>query len=763
MKDHNFLLEAIEQIDDDLIKEAAMPCRKRSWVPTFLCAAVACLVLVVGCSLFMSRPDPVSNTKSGTLYYAENLWQRADFKAYSLSYRTSEPSLLSSHSPSAGSTNAVSSKNLSISADQTIKFETLIAQRYAVYYSDTGYPIFYDTQEDVQVDLQERILGDTNRIFMEYMEAAERKANEMYPGMLRSETNRRLFWEYLYAISRELPLQDIVAQTPDTDFMNDLYGWDDREIEAKNTEFWTMCWAAFVGAETDLDGQLYSINILGIDAKGGQCILRANDIYGNGWAYLIYDIKTDTYKDLPNCDRVSMNDGYLFRFSSDSSIATIASPDANFSGANLYLDLTNRFVVPSKERYVQNYMGENLGVFFLNEGKAQMLYGSHGSSELFVSENNGVLYYKQIEPSQTGKSFHASDAVWFNRLTLYNKDTDHWVFHTVSDDSQVSSKGITLQGNFIRFAAQETVVIMERGGSYFAYSLKDGSDITEEITAGKITMFAHEQMIVYLENGKLYRKNLFQDTAPEVICDADNFVVSDDGAFVFAYHLSNRFVTCYNVATLESCTITMEQQMCDQLFETDSAMLQMNYNPEENTLLLSFYVEAEQNTENTSDVDFYDLLMQLNDKDPSNHFPENPTIITDYTVSEEIMDAFRDSMHRYLNPNGVISWETYYPEFLSIYEDLDSICKKLGLDFSEIMLDVNGTQFVLYQDEDEKLTLTFYQFWGLFDYDDFSAGFEIRYNDTEVQFTFLTPSSEETDPEEPPKINLPFEILPAAN
>ena len=269
-------------------------------------------------------------------------------------------------------------------------------------------------------------------------------------------------------------------------------------------------------------------------------------------------------------------------------------------------------------------------------------------------------------------------------------------------------------------------------------------------------MYAHEQMVVYWEEGNLYRKNIFLDSAPELICHTTNYAMSEDNAFVFVYQQGNRHVTCYNVATLESCNIALDQQLCDQLFSTDEAVLQMNYNAEENTLLLSFYTQADQNTENHSDLDFYQMLAQINDNNPDNHYPNDPVVITEYTITEELMNIFRDSVYRYTHPDGVISWETYYPEFLSVYEDLNTICKKLGLDISTTDLDVNGTQFVLYQDEDELLTLTFYQFWGLYEYNDRNAGFEIRYNGQSVcSFTFIAPENENSTG---PSFTLPFDI-----
>lgn len=767
MKDREFLLDAIGQIDDDLVSQAAQPLRKPTFIRVICCGVAACLALAVGCSLLLPRlTNPNTNNN---IQIAQNLWEKAGFEAYSLSYQTSAPSLLSQYGihtlADSNSSDSVTSKTLSVTLDKTIKFETLVAQRYAVYYSSTGYPVFYDTQEDREVDLQDRILGNTNDIFMVHMEAAEKKANELFPGMLWSETNRRLFWEYSYYVSRDLPLEDVIAQTPETTFMDYLDGWKYNTHEERIPIFWDLCWEAYVKAETDLYNKLYSIQILGIDAAGGLCILKAQDFYGNGCGYLIYDITTDTCKDLPdNNAMINMmhSDGYIFHFSSDSSIATLASPDAAFSGGNLNLDITQRFAVPSKERYVHNYQGEQLGVYFLNEGTATLLRNAKGASELFTSQNNRVLYYKQMDTALAGKNFYASDAVWFNRLTPHHADTDHWVFHTVSNGTQVSYNGITLQGNFVRFAAEETVVIMERSGSYFAYSLSDGRDITEEIRAGQISMYAHEQMIVYLENSKLYRKNIFQDAPAEVICKADRFILSEDSAFAFAYRGGNSYVTCYNIATLESCRIDIDPQMCSQLFSAKGAVLQMNYNAEENTLLLSYYMEDDLNTENSTNVDFYHLLAQFRNSTPDSVFPEEPTVITDLTVSQQIMEAIRDSAYRYHHPDGVITWQKYYPPFLSLYEDRYSIFEKLGL-FALQELDVNGTQFILYEDTDEKLELIFYQCWGLFDYDDHNAGFELRYHNEEgtcyYSFNALALADKESQP--PAQIVLPFDIPPA--
>lgn len=778
MKDHHFLMDAMGQIDDDLIREAAQPGKKTFPRGLLISAIAACLAIAIGCSLLLwpghqhgSTPSIQSSGESETqtlfdpsLKIMDNLWQRDGFQAYSLSYQTGEPTRLSCFSPTllANSTDAIATKTLSISSDMTMKFEILVAHRYAVFYSDTGYPVFYDTQEDRQVDLQERILGDTNHIFITHAQAAEAYAVSTYPGIFSTEKNRQLFWEYLYGISRNLDLQDVVSRTPDTEFINAIYDRDDIDQEQKNSEFWSMCWSAYCHADTDLYSQLYNITILGIDAAGGLCILRANDLYGNGCAYLLYDIKTDTCTELPDGDSLQgtmQTDGYLFYFSADSSIATIAYPDAYCNGGNLYQNLTQRFTIPSVDRYVNNYQGEDLGVFFLEDGRAQKLNNAKAASLLYASPNNSVLYYKKMDAAWAGKSFYASDAVWYNRLNLYNKDTDQWIFHTVTDQA-VSYGSITLQGNFVRFAAEESVVIMERGGVYYAYSLTDGSDITQSVKNGEVAMYAHEQIITWLENGKLYRKNMFTESEPQVICDTTQYALSQDQAFVFVYQQGQQNVVCYNVASLESCKISMDAQLFDQMLSMNGAVLQMNYNAEENTLLLSYFVESDLNTENTSNVDFFQTLGQIRERNPDGSDIYEPVTVTDITISEEIMDQFRESVERYYNCGGYITWERYYPDILDLYESKDSICRKLGIEISIDDLDINGTRFVLYDKNGEMLTLNFYHSWGLFDYNDQTAGFYITYNDDQIVYSFVALEAKETTPDEDDRFDLPFEIPP---
>lgn len=204
----------------------------------------------------------------------------------------------------------------------------------------------------------------------------------------------------------------------------------------------------------------------------------------------------------------------------------------------------------------------------------------------------------------------------------------------------------------------------------------------------------------------------------QTLGQADMCVLSSDGAFAFVYCDGDSYVTCYNVASGENCRIAIDHEMREQLFAREDAVLQMSYNEQENTLLLSYYAEKDVSGRYDTNVDFYDLLAQLKDENPDSRYPDHPKVITDLTVTEEVVERFRSVIDR---------WPGGYPEGITWYENKTSIFECLGLTEPEDYLDVNGTQFILYEDEDEKLVLTFWQHWLLFDYQDYQAGFSVEY------------------------------------
>lgn len=767
MKKNDFLQDAIGLIDEELVMSVGHREHKRrtaAWVRWV--AAAACLSLLLSGLMYL-LPDKWHGKESGTITVAQNLWQQNNFDAFSLSYRSAGLRKLSAHSgivrlenttvTTSSEPTVLETKTISISQDQTFKFERLIAQRYAVYRSETGFVMFYDTVEDRQLNLQERILGDTSGILTQLKETAAVVADEKYPGFLASPVNWQILDLYLTYIANGTLAEhwdEITALIPDTGFLNAM-GYEHRAEEEKRDICWNLGWELYVACMGRMDEQMlqqsYVVTILGIDETNGICIIATKAITGSGAQFFVYDIRSDTCSQLTggteDLSGILQIDGYTFRFSADGTVATVAYPAAYLDGGNLRGDLTQRFVVDTKNRLVTNYRGENLGVYFLEKGTCHEFQDSFfqvlapGASELFVSDNNSVLYYKQMEEALAGKTFHASDVVWYNRLKLYNRDTDHWVFHTVGENDQIGKK-IVLQGNFVRFAANETVVIMERSGNYYAYSLLDGSEMTQDIQDGMVSMYAHEQLVTVCQDGQLYVTNVFTGQR-QTLGRADAYILSSNGAFAFVYCNGDDYVTCYNVASGESCRIAIDSDLRAQLFAREDAVLQMSYNEQENTLLLSYYAQEDVTDRYDTDVDFYDLLSQLQDGHQDEYlatmYPDHPKVITDVTVTEEVMEQFRNSAYRYDHPNGVISWETYYPEGITVYENKSTIFECLGLPEPENYLDVNGTQFVLYEDEDEKLQLTFWKCWLLYDYQDTDAGFSIEYtaNGSVYEYRFV--------------------------
>lgn len=749
MKKTEFLQDSIGFLDDDLVEKAHEPVHK-SKTPLWArwTAAAACVALLLGCGLLLlpgKRPadapqKPITSLEEkpkGNLV-AENIWEQDGFTAFSLSYRKTVPQALSA--VTAASEADFVTQSISISQPQTVKFERLIAQRYAVYRSETGFVMFYDTVEDKTIDLQERIVGDTSAMLNELLEICRAKAWELHPGFMSYEANRQfldLYLTYLANGSLSIRWDELTTITLDTSFWDkDKYGYADEEervIYCQNLPWEIFCKAKL---SDDLMYAPYAVSILGIDAQNGICIVAINGMNWVSAEFCVYDVRTDTCRPLTTEDedlpRYLQEDGYAFRFSADGKIATVVYPEAYIGGGNVHGDLSQRFVVQTFNREIRNYQGESLGVFFLEEGTCQAFQGFFGtimgqaSSEMFISDTNSVLYYKKFDQSLAGKSFYASDLIWYNRLNLHNTDTDFWAFRRVDENNQVWGP-IELQGNFVRLAMDDTIAIMERGGSYHAYSLTDGTEVTQAVLDGEQALYAHERLLLSHENGEIYATDIFTGNR-YLVCRADLYNTSTDGAFVFAYCHGEDVVSCYNIATLESCRIQLDEEMKAQLLEAEGAALQMSYNQEEKTLLLSYYLPEDLSSEYVTDLDFRSLLSQMEVDDfIENGTPEDPVEIRVPGVSEEIMELFRESVER-RDQLGMLSWKLYFPQGLTPYMTKEEIFAWMGVEEPEDYLDVNGVRLVLYEDEDEKLQMSFRRGWLLFDFNDQgNTGFSIEY------------------------------------
>lgn len=773
MNDKEYLFEAIGDIDDDLIDDAAMPKSKRRIWPLIAAAACAAALLLAMLSGAIDQPDPVEPAQ---LHTAENLWLKNDFAAFSLSYAPMKGQALSYVTDNYGvhflntsttqltdGTPILQTTPLVISGDQTLALETLIGRRYIAYISEKGYPVFYDTQTDSLVDLQERILGDTNGIFLELMKNIEIRAQQDYPGFLNSDTNRRILWEYVYYMSRGLPMDDVQKQSPDTEFILYYDEYQYKDDEERLTIFWDLCLDLYVNTERTLQKMEYCIQVLGIDSIGGSCIIRVSDVYGLELYYTRYNIVTDTctpISDTSGMRTIYNTNGYEFSYSPDGSMAAVHFPKVNAYSENPLGDYIKRYEYPSYNRWIGNYEGEEIRLYLLNDNnRAITVCGPLASSKVHYAEDSSVIYYRIMPEESKGRSGYFTDAVWYNRLNIITNESDQWAFYSLKDIDQVDqvSDSIILQGNVVRLAANNTVAIMERGGNYYAYSLVDGRDVTQDIREDRVSMYLHEQYICWLEDGILYRKNIFKDGEPESLGAADAFHMSNDGAFALVYRSADTFVTCINVVTLESCIINIDGQLADQFLSAENAKIRMAYTDHDNTLLLSFYTEEETHQA----IDLYSILKELPPIVDYEIIPEDPVVITDLKAPDWVVEGYRNAAAQYEHASvGEQISYSYYPAFAPRYTNGEDIFACLGMEKPESFAHLQGTRYILFENGQESLILEYYVGWGLFDYDHYLAGVRILYDNGKREYSFLYAPEFSKPVENPmiPDIDLPFDI-----
>lgn len=745
MRKNELLQDAIGLIGDDLIMDAKTNQKRENkhFFPK-IAAAAACVGLLVGGWLLLTKQEATPTEP------LQNLWEREGFQAYSLVYSNAPASQALSFEegpklvflsqtetvlptttlpeetvpPSTSlPEETVTAAPILLSSASTIKVESLIGGRYAAYISNTGAPIFFDTQEGVSVDLKQRILGETALNPDDVLALVVQAANELYPGMLESESNREYLFAYIKSLVYETPIPQTKDWQLDTSFMDDLSGYEYTSDEDRLARFGGMCWNVYMQTLRLLEAQKgegadapYRVKILSIDANSGKCIVQILDAGGQAESVQLYDMVTDTVIcTLPNG---TWQDSSIY-YSPDGKNLTVAFCEQHASavGPVISPDYTLRHEAWDTRYGVGPYNGEE--IYAVNcETAEQYTVSKYAASQGFLSKSGKVCYFKRIPPESSGKGMWVSGKVWQNRLTLFNRDTDTWVFCTATNWNPYGEK-TSLQGNFVRFMADETVAVMERGGQYYAYLLgANKQDITQQLQQGEYAVAPHERLRVFCENGHLFKQDMFSGEPAEVIAPADQYVLSSDGAFAFGYVEGSSYAMCYNVATLECCAITLDPQLCSQLLDAQGAVFRMVYNDTENTLTLSFYLEED--VADAETVDFFSLLAQLDENAPATRY-------TEYQVSQALMDKFRQSAYKYDHPDGILTWDAYYPEGFPLDLRYPQVFEALGIAPGEDCLDINGTVFVLYDSGGEQLMLTFYDYWGLYNYTGHDRGFYIQY------------------------------------
>ena len=731
MKNNEFLQNAIGSIDDDLITDAVKPIKKRNLLRiAIVSAACFAIVLTAFIPLYINGfgDDPIEQSgeyvppdeDDYVAKYAENLWDKSNFSVLSIVYgggaKISPVDNTLTESDFSSDT-AIESEKIDINVESTIKVESVLANRYIVYYSQVGYPIIYDSKEKKEVDLTEKILGaekvDGEKVYKAIIEHAEKE----FPGISDTQNNREIIYTIAMSLMAGEDYGYEYSYMPDVDYLKGhaIYGQtyeSNMPFSPDNLYyiFYDAIWVAYNEISHDYYiAKPYGISIIWIDHQSGRCLVRTRDIIGQTVDTLIYDIANDKILQLSVNNLGFFTDGYEIVFSNDGSCFALIKPAATVQGVGHNTDFNDRYS-DVKNREIQNYLGESYSVVYIDSSQYVEITSTYnkeddfGRSKAYFSENANVIYYKLLT-EKISNSFKCDADVWYNRLARFDTDEDIWVFCTVQNGY---AKKIKIQGKFVKFACNETVVIMEKGGKYYAYFIEDGSDVTDKVIENSINIYLNERLSVFHSENALYKKDIFTGEIKKLI-NCDSYILNIDNSFAFVYKNGDNFVTCLNVVTEESRRIIIDEDLCKRLFADEDAVFKMNYNENENTLTLSFYKTNEVRT-NEDTKDFYFLVGQLEDTkyvyNPESDAEEPVYEIEFYVnVDEFVIEAFRQYVIDYKTVDWGHDPSVIYPLGLTTKDTYEQVMQKLGVTSPEKYISMNRTRVVLYSGNNETLEL----------------------------------------------------------
>ena len=668
------LLEAMGRIDPALIEEAEPKQKKKfkviPWIAGGLAAAILLAVLPPVLSgigrnqsgRYLTNPWEMDGFRVVTVGHSASVKVKAEEKRYLSFAGDAEQVAAETEAETKAETGAVTEGeppaeagaevfSVTVPLDASIRIESLIDDRY-ILYEEGAETVIYDLETGTNVNLTERVLGDDltkteyfRSDLIEHLrmngwfpdaekEPAKMKAFHSYvTDFLKAFDEGRTYGEYTGKTGEQAEL-DFTEKRKDpvyrdiTDaglldrFDCAILEWRDRMITDMENGFYLPAWLHVFATDTVHGTVIYQLR----SRAGGHGIFR-------------YDLKTDSFGLLPP-DRRGILQGTItsyagepeFVFSPDGRYLTVSYTNAaGISGAGKDDPLHPGDIIPD-DRYpleYGRYLGDCVGVFDLETGDS-LCYGFDSGDGYFsdiaastagrLSPTGATVWYRAYLDGK--KSFRIDPATFQNHRGYYPHEGDQWFF------SLKRGKGVLLEGNFVRFAKDDTVVIMEKNGEYRAYDLiRQGTEITDQIKSGKTELMAHEYYALTVTDGVLTRTHLFDGSAPEVILSGDAVCLSDNGGFAFAYSSEKGSAICLNVATLETYEIAVSPDFAAELSAAGNVGFSFRYLSEENTLFLSFFHESDDHKE--EGIDFFGII-----KDPdfnTEPVPFYPYILPDGT------------------------------------------------------------------------------------------------------------------------------------
>lgn len=650
------IYNAFSKIDDELIdsslqeKASEYKCTKRrtfstkKWLPfisVFLCLAVLFTVVLwtgvlkTGKSRIIVLSDPILKERT----VLDNIWDNGSIRVYTLLPSSGSPladnrlnrsirllSVGTSSDDAEASVTPYVPKEEKIDVSQSfcfdslngIEIESVFNDRFVLAY-DRNMPYIIDLESGNKINLSASILKERYVDGEEIAKRALEIVSERYPGLTATEENRNFISYNAYRYAGLDPegfyyrkIQELRPFLDYTTVIEEGFAAASPKMEAyRYGGFFVMIEPYINAAINEIvpdKTQKSLLQILAIDGITGKCLYtKTSDFIGNDCGSIwLYDIAANTETKLGYIMSFTKKD-VNFRFALDGKRLVITEP------VNVNSPLSKEFY-ESDEMIQIYYRGENIYVANLQSMEGWNAPAAFGAGKGILSSTGTVIAARSF-PKNSEAQIDCTYNDYVGRFEHNDPDNGSWLF-TVSD-SNGKRYEISIEGTFERFAADDTVVIMRKGGQYRAYSLidlteneQDGNylpkDITTEIVEGRYFLYAHEYFKTIFEDGTVKRTNYFTGETVTIDENVDNCIFSEDRAFCFTSSKNDSFAHCFNIATLESCVINPGADFINTLRITEGVSMSMLYNENENILTLCFKKSEE--TLKETDSGFYEKV-----------------------------------------------------------------------------------------------------------------------------------------------------------
>lgn len=647
------LLDALSQINPKMIGESEPGTHKkkitaRAWIAGGVAAAI--LLCAIPVSLLARKPKARANP-----------WDRDDFRMITVGF--SSPASVPVTQTSFGKKSAVLprftsemtvpevtegepvpeteeeyvAQSITVPINADVKIESLIADRYLLWYEDKLTPVFYDLQTKKTFDFSSLIVDPDQRtgpvFFDDVLSLVDRFDLTISEVPSQIPAFRDYAHAFLLAYVEGTPLPENGDSLDFSRTSGDVAGYyhtNEEKLAAFEEALKGRCDQLLYEYEEGTYRPVV-VQIFCVDALRGRVFYHAHnhgysslvqqDIsdYDSRFGTHMYDLSTGEITDLPEefTSRAIASLGLgldIASFTPDGGRLLFVSPSGN--GGGHYDDMTG-WSDADMDMSLYRYKGEIVRYLDFESGASFLLGDStcgretevYASSMPELSPTGRYVYYRAYTDGEKFFGFYREDML--GRLdALHFRDTDSWCFVGVKEASE-RERGknvfLLLTGNFVRFVRNDTAVVMEKDGKTHVYSLvKGGKEITDSVESGKVLLDAHEYYRLVFEGGVLYRVPLFDGSEKEAILRADTVCLSDDGAFAFGYEKGADHAVCVNVATLESRNIRLDPAFVRELSEAGKVGFSFTYDEENNVLFLSFYRQSE---EEQTDFDLFDELL----------------------------------------------------------------------------------------------------------------------------------------------------------